>query len=181
MRESIIGKYLGFKGWADKDQAEWSVRQLPKLYRTNVLEPLRTAPTAATLAAWDTYIAMANADEKDNDKWTQVVYPPLQFDRACDDYAVAPDAEKLEGLVGLIKANPTYPQVDDWIARVHQLMDDYRARHGGKATTEQSPATAPSTPASSPNVTITTVQQGDMTIITTHTNSAPVTNAPPAP
>jgi hypothetical protein len=179
MRESIISKFLDFKGWADKEQGGWAVRDLPKFYRANVLEPLRASPTTATLTAWDVFIAMANADEKDNDKWDQFVFPPLQFDRACDDYAVAPGTEKLEALVGLIKANPTYPEVDDWIARVHSLMDDYRMRHGGKATTAENPATAPA-PAGIPGGTVTTEQQGDMTIITTHTNSAPLTNAPPA-
>jgi hypothetical protein len=179
MRDSIISKFLGFKSWADKEQGGWSVRDLPRLYRANVLEPLRASPTPATLAAWDTYIAMANADEKDNDRWNQVVYPPLQFDRDCDDYAIAPGTEKLEGLVNLIKANPTYPQVEDWIARVHQLMDDYRAHHGGNPTTAQNPASSPSAPATDPNVTVTSSKQGDMTIVT-HTNSAPVTNAPPA-
>jgi len=182
MRDSIIGKFLGFKAWADKEQGGWSVQDLPRLYRANVLEPLRVSPTTATLAAWDVYIAMLNADEKDNDKWNQVVYPPLEFDRACDDYAISPGIEKLEGLVNLIKANPTYSQVDDWITRVHQMMDDYRAHHGGRATTAQSPATAPtpSAPTTNPNVTVTTEQQGDATIITTHTNSAPTAPAPPA-
>jgi len=177
MRDSLISKFLGFNSWAAKDQGGWAVHDLPKLFRTNVLEPLRASPTAATLAAWDTYIAMVNADEKDNDKWNQVDYPPLQFDRACDDYAIAPSTEKLEGLVNLIKANPTYPQVDDWINRVHQLLDDYRTSHGGNAPVTQNPATAPasapSTPATNSNVIVTTQQQGDATIIITHTNSAP--------
>jgi hypothetical protein len=180
MRESIISKYLAFKSWADKEQGGWSVRDLPKLYRATVLEPLRTSPTTATLSAWDTYITMMNADEPDNDRWNQSVYPPLQFDRACDAYAAEPSTEKLEALVALIKANPTYPQVDDWISRAHQLLEDYSARHGGKATTAQTPATTSSTQTSDPKVSVTTEQQGDATIITTHTNSAPVTNAPPA-
>jgi hypothetical protein len=192
LRDSLISKFLGFNTWDDKESnagdasgsspdgkhpGEWSVRDLPRLYRADVLEPLRASPTTATLAAWDAYIAMANADEQDNDRWNQVVYPPLQFDRACDDYAVAPDTEKLEGLVGLIKANPTNPHADDWLARVHQLLVDYRVRHGGAAPVGQNPA--PSTATTNPNVTVTTQQQGDATIITTHTNSAP-TNPPPA-
>jgi hypothetical protein len=180
MHDTAISKFLGFNAWADKEQGGWAVKDLPKLYRTNVLEPLRTTPTAATLEAWDVYIAMANADEKDNDHWNQVVYPPLQFDRACDDYAVSPSTEKLEILVNLIKANPTYPKVDDWISRVGQLMTDYRARHGGSAVSTQTPATSPTAPANNPNVTVT--QQGDMTIITTNTNtnSTPVANVPSA-
>jgi hypothetical protein len=181
MHDSIISQYLGFKSWKDKEQGTWTVQDLPKLFRANVLEPLRATPTQATLAAWDAFIAMANADEIDNDKWNQVVYPPLQFDRACDDYAVAPGTEKLEGLVNLIKANPTAPQADDWIARVHQLVDAYRVRHGGAPASSSSALTTPTAPTGNPNVTVTTEQQGDMTIVTTHTNSAPITNAPPAP
>jgi hypothetical protein len=177
MRDTIISKFLGFKGWGDKEQGGWSVRDLPGLYRANVLEPQRAAPTADTLAAWDTYIGMMNADEPDNNRWNDVVYPPLHFDRACDDYAVTPSTEKLEILVGLIKANPTYPQVDDWIARVHQLLADYRASHGGAGPVAPTPAPTPVP--TDPNVTVTTTKQGDMTIIVTHTNSAPVTNAPP--
>jgi hypothetical protein len=62
MRDSVISKFLGFNVWADKEQGGWSVQDLPKLYRANVLDPLRATPTADTLAAWDAYIAMANAD-----------------------------------------------------------------------------------------------------------------------
>ena len=179
LHDSVISKYLGFNLWGDKEQGGWAVRDLPKLYRAKVLDPLRTPPTAATLAAWDAYIAMLNVDEPDNDRWNDVVYPPLQFDRACDDYAIAPSTEKLEGLVNLIKASPTNPNADDWIKRAHQMMEDYRASHGGTPATTQSPATASST-LDNPNVTVTTVQQGDATIVTTHTNSAPTTPAPPA-
>ena len=129
MKDSVISKFLAFKQWGDKEQGGWSVKAVPKFYQAEVLTPLRTKPTEATLAAWDVYIAMANADEKDNDHWQQVVYPPLQFERACDDYAVTPSTEKLEALVNLIKANPTFPQVDDWITRVHQMMDDLSLIH----------------------------------------------------
>ena len=175
MHDSIIGKFLGFNLWGDKEQGGWAVKDLPKLYRTNVLDPLRTTPTADTLAAWDVFIAMANADEPDNDKWNQVVYPPLQFDRACDDYAVTPGTDKLENLVNLIKAYPTYPGTSDWITRTRQLMDDYRAHHGGQAPVAQNPT--PPAPSTGPNVSVTTVQQGDETIVTTHTNAAPVAPA----
>lgn len=173
LKDTLITKYLTFNAWGDKEQGGWSVHELPKLYRTNVLEPLRVTPTQATLDAWDTYIAMANADEKDNDKWNQEVFPPLQFDRACDDYLATPSTEKLEALVNLIKANPTNPHADDWIARVSKLMDDYRTSHGGAPSTAQTPSATTNASPSNPNVTVTTVQQGDMTIITTHTNSAP--------
>jgi len=178
MGDSIISKYLEFKSWGEKEQGRWAVQDLPKLYRANVLEPLRASPTTATLAAWDVYIAMANADEADNDRWNEVVYPPLQFDRACDDYTVAPGTEKLEGLMNLIKANPTYPHVDEWISRARKMLDDYKANHGGKVADIQNSTTTPSTPTGNSNVIVTTSTQGDMTIVTTHTNSAPVTNAP---
>ncbi|HEV3270815.1 MAG TPA: hypothetical protein VGZ93_01405 [Candidatus Methylacidiphilales bacterium] len=181
MRDSIISKFLAFNAWGDKEQGGWSVGDLPKLYRANVLEPLRTPPTPATLTAWDGYIAMANADEPDNDKWNQIDYPPLAFDRACDDYAIAPNAEKLEGLVTFIKTNPANPNADDWIASVRKLLDDYRASHGGPRPAAQNPSPFPSAPSGNPNVSVTTEQQGDAMIIITHTNSAPVTNAPPQP
>ena len=94
----------------------------------------------------------------------------MQYGRACDDYAIQPGAEKLEGLVNIIKANPTFPGVDDWIANVHQLMSDYRASHGGTPVAMQTPAPTPA-PSSDPNVSVTTQQQGDATIVITHTNS----------
>jgi hypothetical protein len=176
LKDTVITTFLAFNAWGDKEQGLWAVKDLPKLYRATVLEPLRTTPTTATLAAWDAYIAMANADERDNDRWAQSVFPPLQFDRACDDYAVTPSTEKLEGLVNLIKANPTNPHADEWFTRVSGLMDDYKAKHGGAPTPP--PATATTTPAT-PGVIVTTEQQGDATIITTHSNSAPVAPAPP--
>jgi hypothetical protein len=175
IKDSAISKFLAFNVWGDKEQGGWAVKDLPKLYRANVLDPLRATPTADTLAAWDAYIGMANADEKDNDRWNQVVYPPLQFDRACDDYAITPGTDKLEALVNLLKANPTNPYADEWIAKVGQLMDDYRAKHGG-APVAQTPATN-AAPSGNPAVSVTTQQQGDATIITTHNNSAPVAPA----
>jgi hypothetical protein len=181
VRDSVITKYLGFTGFNDKDQGSWSVRDIPRFYRANILDPLRTKPTPATLAAWDDVIAMANADEPDTDNWNNIINPSLQFDRACDAYLLAPSTESLETLVNFIRTYPTYPKAGDWIKRVHQLIDDYRARRGGAAAATEN-STAP-TPVSNrnPNVSVTTVQQGDMTIVTTHTNSAPVMNAPPMP
>jgi len=181
LHDSIISRYLAFRRWGDGEQGGWAVKDLPQLYRTNVLDPLRATPTDATLASWDTYIAMLNADEPDNGRWNQSVYPPLQFDRACDDYAIAPSTEKLEALINLVKANPTNPQADDWIARIKTLLADYRAHHGGSANSAQPAATAlVTTPTKDPNVTVVTEQQGDATIITTHTNTAPANPAPPA-
>jgi hypothetical protein len=177
MRDSIIAKSLGFKQWGDKEQGGWAVRDIPKLFRTNILDPLRTAPSPATLSAWDALIAMANADEPDADKFASTIYPPLQFDRACDDYGITPSTEKLEAILQIIHSHPTHPQADDWIARAHQLLDDYRAKHGGAAATADNPATAPSAPANS-NVVVTTEKQGDATVITTHTNAAPSAPTP---
>ena len=173
LKDTLISKYLAFTAWGDKDQGGWSVRSVPRLYRAAVLEPLRAKPTEETLAAWDTYIAMANADEKDNDKWDNEVYPPLAFDRGCDDYLSAPGTDKLETLVNMIKANPTSPHAGEWIDRVGKLMADYRASHGGAPATTQTPAAATNAAPLGPNVTVTTVQEGDMTIVTTHTNAAP--------
>jgi hypothetical protein len=181
LHDSIIAKFLGFNAWGDKDQGKWAVGGLPDLFRANVLDPSRNSPTAETLAAWDIFIAMRNSDVTDNDQWNQVIYPPLQFDRASDDYTIAPATEKLEGLVNIIKANPTHPKADDWIARVKSFLESYAASHGGARTTSApapTPAATNAAPAN-PNVTVTTQQQGDMTIITTHTNSAPA--GPTAP
>jgi hypothetical protein len=181
MRETIISKFLGFKGWGDKESGGWAVANLPELYKTNVLDPSRaTKPTEDTLAFWTTYIAMKNADEPNNDKWNQETYPPLAFDRASDDYAISPSTEKIEALVTIIKTFPTNTHADEWISRVHGLIEQYRAAHGGTADASQPGAPAMTTaPATDPNVTVTTSQQGDMTIVTTHTNAAPAN--PPTP
>ncbi len=177
LRDTVISRFLAFNAWGDKEQGGWAVKDIPKLYRTNVLEPLRATPNADTLAAWDAYIAMANADERDDDRWTHEVFPPLQFDRACDAYAATPSTEKLEGLVNLIKANPTNPHADEWITRVSGLMDDYKAKHGGAPA--PAPVTATTSTPTTSAVTVTTEQQGDATIITTHTNGAPVSPMTP--
>lgn len=186
MRDSMIAKYLGFKAWGDKEQGGWAVKDLPRLYRADILEPLRTTPNPATLTAWDTYIAMAQSDQPDTDHWTSIDAPPLQFDRACDDYAISPDVDKLEVLLQIIHANLTHPQAPDWIAREKQLLDDYRAKHGGAPVVAQNaaaPAPAPSGPSGATtnvnsNVSVTTEQQGDATIVTTHTNAPPVAPTP---
>jgi hypothetical protein len=179
MRDSIIAKALGFNAWNEKDPSGWAVRDIPRLYQTNVLDPLRTKPSLATLAAWDVYIGMMNADETDNNRWDDVVFPPLQFERSCDAYAVEPSTERIETLVQLIKTYQTNSKVDDWIARVHLIVNGYRESHGLKPSAATGAATtAPST--GTPGVTVTTEQQGDATIVTTHTNS-PSANAPTGP
>jgi hypothetical protein len=177
MRDSIIAKALGFTAWNDKDQGNWAVAGLPQLYKTNVLDPLRIKPTLATLNAWDVYIGLMNASEPDNDRWDDVVYPPLQFERACDAYVVDPTTERLETLVQIIKTYPANPKVDDWISRVHKLVDNYRQSHGLGPAVAQSAVPASTAPAGNPNVTVTTEHQGDMTIVTTHTNT-PASNPP---
>jgi hypothetical protein len=145
MDKSVIGAYLNFDDWGDKEQGKWSVSDLPKFFRSQVLEPLRTPPTAATLPVWDTYIAMKSIDEPDQDKWTGVEYPALLFEKDSDDFASAPSTEKLQTLVELIKANAKHPKVDDWIAQVHDMMKSYRSQIGATAVAGGAPAaSAPS-------------------------------------
>ena len=134
VRDSVISTYLGFHGWGDKEQGQWKIVDLPKLYRTNILDPLRLTPSADTLAAWDVYIAMKNVDQVDRDKWEEVDYPALEFERGSDDFAMAHNTEKIATLVALLKANSTHPQVDDWIARVHQMVQDLRAQKAAAQT-----------------------------------------------
>ena len=90
MHDSVISSYLGFKAWKDKEQGNWSVRGIPDLFKAKILDPSRATPSQATLDAWDLYIAMKQADQPDSDRWTSTEYPPLQFERACDDYASRP-------------------------------------------------------------------------------------------
>ena len=171
MKDSLISKFLGFKAWKDKEQGGWSVKQIPALYKSNILDPSRATPTATTLANWDVYIAMMQADEPDSDKWTSTDYPPLQFERAYDECTVTPGTEKIEVLVQLIHANPTDPNSPDWLKRTKDLIDTYRASHGGASPSTVAQNNAPA----STNGNVTVVQQGDAQIITTHsTNAAPV-------
>jgi hypothetical protein len=180
MSESSIGRYLGFHGWEGKEQGEWAVSEIPKFYRTDILEPLRKTPTADTLAAWDVYIAMKNADQIEASQWTQVDYPILEFDRGTDDYLVKPSMDKLESLIGIIKAVPTHPQLDAMIARLHTLLEDYRNHRASSGQTSSVAATDDSTSSpSTPGVSVQTTNEGDMTIITTHTNAPPSAPSPP--
>jgi hypothetical protein len=173
MKDSLISSFLSFKAWHDKDQGNWAVQDIPRLFQANILDPLRATPSQATLDAWDLYIAMARADEPDSDKWTSTDYPPLQFERAFDAYTLAPGVDNLEVLVQIIHANPTHPDSDNWLARTRALLDAYRAgRSGAVPAVVQN--TAPSGQVSNGNVTVTTQQQGDAQVIITHTNAPPV-------
>lgn len=171
MSESPISTYLGFRGWGDKEQGKWSVSKVPDLYRKQILEPLRASPTAATLAAWDVYIAMMNADQPDQDQWTSVDYPALQFEKDCDDFNSAPSTEKLETLVGIIKANPDHPMVDQWFKRVQDLLKTFQAQKdgGAPAAGDSSPALPPIQPDAPPTPSV-----------VYPTNAAPVAPTPPA-
>lgn len=170
LRDSIITSFLNFHAWGDKEQGGWRVHDLPKLYRSAILDPLRENPSAATLAAWDTFIAMKNADSNDPDKWAQVDYPALQFERAMDDFAINSGADKAAVLTAIITSNPNHPKTDEWIARVEKILDS-----GSK------PEVAVTPEPGGPGVVVTTQQQGDATIITTTTNTAPVAPPPTPP
>jgi hypothetical protein len=147
MNDSIISSYLGFQDWGQSKQGQWSVSDLPKLYKENVLDPLRQPPTAAALPAWDTYIAMKAAEQSDQDKWTHMDLPALQFERDTDDFASSPSTDKLETLVGIIKANPDHPKVGVWISRVHDMMQAFRDHKPWTPPVNPSDAPAATTPA----------------------------------
>lgn len=179
MKDSIIGKYLGFHGWGDAQQGQWKIEDLTKLYRSAVLDPLRTAHNTELLTAWDVYIAMRQVDEADPDKWVHIEYPSLAFEKGCDDFALSPSTEKLEILVNLLKANPDHPQIEDMTTRTHQMLQDYRARKNGGAPPAVAPAAATTTTSSNgATVTVTTTTSGDATIVTTTTNAPPAAPKP---
>jgi hypothetical protein len=173
LKDSVISTFLGFKSWGDSDQGSWAVHSIPELFKSNILDPARVRPSQTTLDAWDVYIAMMQADESDPAKWASDDYPPLQFERAYDAYAITPGVDSLEVLVQLIHANPTHPNADEWLKRTRALMDAYRAGHGG-APPAVVQNTAPPTTANNSGIIVTTQQQGDAQIITTHTNAPPV-------
>jgi hypothetical protein len=169
MRESVVSSYLGFRGWGEGAPGKWAVRDLPALYRDQVLEPLRHPPGPGTMDAWDTYIAMRQADEPDKEKWTQEEEPDLDFDRDADDYAIQPSMDKLAALDAIIKANPSDDHVDDWIKRMQAMIDSYR--RGGTAT-GLLPGATPSSPSSE--------AAGSMPAATPGTPSSGTSAAPPS-
>jgi len=178
LKDSPITKYLGFTvAFKDKDQGGWSVKQIPALFKSNILDPSRATPNETTLANWDTYIAMMQADETDTDKWTSTDYPPFQFERAFDDYAISPNTDKIQTLVQIIHANPTHPSAPDWLTRTKTLLDAYRAAHGGGGAAAVVQNTAP--PAAVTNSNVTIEQQGDAQIITTHNTNGTANPAQP--
>lgn len=144
MRDSPISSYLGFHGWGDAEQGGWSIKSLPQLYHDLVLEPLRNPPGPGTLEAWDTYLAMLQADAPSPDHWAQVTAPPLEFDRTADDFAIEPSIDKLQQLDQIIKANPGSDHLDAWIARARQMIEAYKNGPAHSAL----PGPTPGTPSS---------------------------------
>jgi hypothetical protein len=141
LNKSVISSYLGFNGWGDSDQGKWKVSDLPQLYHDQVLTPLRNSLGPTTIDAWNTYIAMMQADEPDKNKWAQEE-PAYEFDRDADDYAIQPNMDKLQALDEIIKANPASDHLDDWIKRMQAMIDSYR--RGGTPA----PGAATGTPSS---------------------------------
>jgi hypothetical protein len=151
MRDSVVSRYLGFHSWGNSEMGGWSVSQLPQIYHDQVLEPLRHPPGPGTMDAWDTYIAMRQADEPDKEKWSQQEEPELDFDRDSDDFTIQPSIDKLAALDAIIKANPNDDHLDEWITRMQTMIDTYR--RGGTAT-GLLPGATPGTPSSeAPGVT----------------------------
>ena len=143
VRDSVISAYLGYNAWGNKEQGAWAVHDIPRIYRTEILDPLRAKPSAATSSAWDVYIAMKSADQPDRNKWDTVDYPSLQFQRGKDDFYAEPSEEKLEILVTLVKNNPTNPDLDDWIAQVKQMIQDFRTFKSTGTLPQPQPQTQP--------------------------------------
>ncbi|MDB4793441.1 hypothetical protein OAG63_00235 [Methylacidiphilales bacterium] len=134
--DSIISSYLGFHSWDKKEQGQWKVGDLPKLYRKEILDPLRAAHNPEVLGAWDVYIAMCQADQPDQDQWEQVDYPSLEFDRATDDFILTPTTEKVAAMAAIVKANPDHPKFEDMLSRTNQMIDALRKmKAGGPAPT----------------------------------------------
>ena len=145
MKDSVVSSYLGFHGWGDSAQGKWTISQLPQLYHDLVLQPQRNPPGPGTIDAWNTYIAMKQADEPDADKWAQEA-PALDFDRDEDDFDLQPSMDKLAALDALIKANPTDDHLDSWITRMQAMIDTYR-QHGATRGSVL-PGATPGTPSS---------------------------------
>jgi hypothetical protein len=155
MRDSLIAGYLGFHGWGNSEQGGWAIKDLPKLYHDLVLQPMRNPPGPGTLEAWDTYMAMLQADEPDPNHWSQVVEPPLDFDRASDDFAIEPTMDKLQQIDQIIKANPGSDHLDEWIGRARKMIATYQNGAGHSALPGPTPGTTSSgstapTPTASP-------------------------------
>jgi hypothetical protein len=148
---------------------------MPKNFRTFVLEPSRTPPTAATFGYWDVYIGMMEADDKDPDHWSQVSAPPLLFSKAFDGYTMEPNTDSIENLIKIAKSYPTHPNAPDWFAQIQKAFDDYKTSHGHPAAVAAPPPGA----TTNSNISVVTEQQGDAVVITTHTNAA--AGHPPAP
>ncbi|HUB67050.1 MAG TPA: hypothetical protein VL981_06155 [Candidatus Methylacidiphilales bacterium] len=191
VRDSLISAYFHYHAWGEKEQGSWRVQDVPRLYRTQVLDPLRAKPDANTVSAWDAYIAMMSTDELNRERWNNVVYPGLLFQRDCDDFYATPGEEKLTALVELIKNNSGNADAGAWITQVKQMIKDYRtfkstgvmpppafaSANASSATPDTSAsAEAPdagSTPAPSPDATSTSDT-------TSTQNTAPDTSAPAA-
>jgi hypothetical protein len=147
LRDSIIGAYLAFHGWDDKDSGKWALQDIPSFYHDLILEPARKSPTAATLDLWDTYIAIRHADETDEDKWTREEEPAFEFERGADDFSILPSMDKLSTLMAIIKANPGNSQTDNWIARMETMIKTLKA---GRRSSSSSTVAAPAQPSSEP-------------------------------
>jgi hypothetical protein len=177
LHDSPITKLLGFTvAFKDKEQGSWSVKQIPALFKSNILDPSRATPNETTLSNWDIYVAMMQADETDPDKWTSTDYPPLQYERAYDDCVMSPNTDKIQTLVQIIHTNPTHPNAPDWLTRTKALLDAYRSGHGGAppAVVQNTPA-----PTTTSNGNVTVEQQGDAQIITTHNTNGTANPAQP--
>jgi hypothetical protein len=178
MKDSPISAYLNFHGWGDKEQGTWTVHHLPTLYRQYVLDPLRNPLVADALPAWDAYINLRGANEADTpDLWSSEDQPELQFERTCDDYALSPNTYKLQALVELIKAHPTHPKIDEWIAKVHDLLQGYKTSHPGSSDSAATPPTTTNAATATPPTTNSTTGTTPTTNSTTGT-TPPTTNAP---
>jgi hypothetical protein len=150
------------------------VADLPRLYRAEILDPLRGNLSAATLSAWDAYIAMKSADSPDRNTWATVDYPPLQFQRGSDDFYIKPSSEKLELLVGLVKNNPNNPEITSWITQLKQMIQDYRSFQSTGILPRPAGSDASSGAPSAPDAT------PPATAPAPATTSTPVSSPPPA-
>ena len=148
MRDSVISSYLGFSGWGDSAQGQWTVRDLPQLYHDLVLQrrcAIRRPPPRSTPGTPISPCARRTSRTRTSGRSRRSRRSTLTAMRTTT--TVQPSMDKLAALDAIIKANPTSDHLNDWIARMQAMIDSYR-RGGKPRTTTWLPGATPGTPSS---------------------------------
>lgn len=125
---SPVAKVLKLGDWTAVDKWESSPGNYDGIFQKIILPELRAAKDPRIIEYWDQQIrreaetATATKLSFEVDKFNQTRRPELTWNRAQDYLILGQRNRAISEMFGLIKSNPSHPQMGAWIGKLEELL-----------------------------------------------------------